>query len=83
MGYTHSSDDFSPFTKLTDTNFTDLMVYVDDIVLAGNNHADNRHVKAFLDQQFQIKELGPLGYFIALEVARSNQGTMINQKIHS
>lgn len=59
------------------------MIYVVDIVLSGNNQAENRHVKAFLDQQFQIKELGPLGYFIALEVARSNQGIMINQKIHS
>ena len=37
LGYSHSSADHSLFTKLHNSHFTALLVYVDDIVLAGDD----------------------------------------------
>jgi len=54
------------------------LVYVDDIILAGNNKEEIERVKEALNKTFKIKDLGDLRYF--LDVARSNKGLMMNQK---
>lgn len=38
LGYVHSNADHSLFTKLYGYDFIILLVYLDDIVLSGNNH---------------------------------------------
>jgi hypothetical protein len=75
-----SSSDYSLFTKFNDSSFTTLLVYVDDIVLAGNDISEIHNVKSFLNDRFKIKDLGPLRYFLGLEVARSKQGILLNQR---
>ncbi|KAK2413561.1 putative mitochondrial protein [Trifolium repens] len=80
FGYMQSSSDFSLFTKFNESSFTALLVYVDDIVLAGNDISEIQNVKSFLNDRFKIKDLGPLRYFLGLEVARSKQGILLNQR---
>lgn len=80
LGYSQSTADHSLFTKLHNTQFTALLVYVDDIVLAGNCPAEIQHVKQVLDAKFKIKDLGNLRFFLGLEVARSKQGIFLNQR---
>lgn len=46
-------------------------MYVDDIVLTGDSIMEIIQVKSFLYQQFRIKDLGQLRYFLGLEVACS------------
>jgi len=46
-----------------------LLVYVDDIVLAGNDTHACRAFKNYLNTCFSIKDLGPLKYFLGIEVA--------------
>jgi hypothetical protein len=72
-GYTQSTSDYSLFTLTRDNNFTALLVYVDDIILAGNSMAEFDRVKVVLDVAFKIKNLGQLKYFLGLEVAHSKQ----------
>lgn len=79
LGYHHSHANYSVFIKLTTTNFTILLVYVDDIILTGNNIAEIKNVKHILHSKFCIKDLGPLRYFLGLEVARSEPGILFNQ----
>ncbi|CAJ2632157.1 unnamed protein product [Trifolium pratense] len=80
FGYLQSSSDFSLFTKFNDSSFTALLVYVDDIVLAGNDISEIKNVKSFLNDRFKIKDLGPLRYFLGLEVARNKEGILLNQR---
>ena len=79
LSYTPSVADFSLFIKLKCTNFTALLVYVDDIVLSRNNYATTQHVKQFWDQKFRIKDLGKLRFFLGLKIERSNKGILVNQ----
>lgn len=56
-----------------------LVVYVDDILLAGDDIEEMNSLKAFLDAQFKIKDLGDVHYFIVLEVNKTSHGFLINQ----
>lgn len=59
-GYIQAPSDHSLFTKHSGSSFTALIVYVDDIVLAGNTLAEFDSLKARLDAAFGIKDLGVL-----------------------
>ncbi|XP_028807214.1 uncharacterized protein LOC114761932 [Neltuma alba] len=62
------------------TSFTVILVYVDDLVLAGNDIAEINHIKQQLDQAFTIKDLGDLRYFLGLELARTKDGIFLSQR---
>ena len=60
-----------------------LLVYVDDILLTGNNPACVDSLKKLLDDRFGLKDLGSLRYFLGLEVAKTNEGISLNQRKYS
>jgi hypothetical protein len=57
-----------------------VLIYVDDIIITGNNDKAIQDLKLFLQQQFHIKDLGKLKYFLGLEVARLKAGIVISQR---
>jgi len=78
--YSQSTSDHSLFIKHTDTSFTMLLVYVDDVIIAGNLLHEFQHIKTILHSSFKIKDLGQLKYFLRLEVAHSSQGISLCQR---
>ena len=59
-GYQQATSDVSLFTKKTPDSFTVLLVYVDDIILAGDSLPEITFIKNALNQAFKIKDLGTL-----------------------
>jgi hypothetical protein len=55
-------------------------VYVDDIVLTGNDDGEIQNLKHLLANEFEIKDLGSLKYFLGIEVARSKHDIFISQR---
>ena len=53
---------------------------MDDILIASNDIQVVDELKVSLDQEFKLKDLGVLKYFLGLEVARSNKGISICQR---
>ena len=68
------------FTKKTSTSFIALLVYVDDILHASDNKQSVDELKVLLDQQFKLKDLGDLKFFLGLEVARAASGISLCQR---
>jgi len=64
----------------TGGRITVLIVYVDDIVLTGNNEEEIRRLKLLLSKEFEIKDLGLLRFFLGMEVARSSKGISVSQR---
>jgi len=73
-------NDYSLFINSSEGSFIALLVYVDDIILAGSDKEEIDWVKETLIKTFKIKNLGDLRYFLGFEVARSKKGIMMNQK---
>ena len=56
-----------------------LVVYVDDIVITGNDQNGITDLKQHLFKHFRTKDLGRLKYFQGIEVAQSRLGIVISQ----
>jgi hypothetical protein len=78
--YLQAASDHSLFVKKTSSSFTILLVYVDDIILAGNSISEFDHIKSVLDSLLKIKDLGQLKYFLGIEVAHSKLGISLCQR---
>lgn len=55
-------------------------VYVDDIIFIGTNLPLILALKDHLHNVFSIKDLGPLSYFLGLEVTRLPTGIILRQR---
>ncbi|WMV51529.1 hypothetical protein MTR67_044914 [Solanum verrucosum] len=72
--FQQSKADYSLFTKVKGSSFTIILIYVDDILLTGNELQEIERIKRFLLKCFRIKVLGELkrlvGRLIYLTVTR-------------
>ncbi|RVW30369.1 Retrovirus-related Pol polyprotein from transposon TNT 1-94 [Vitis vinifera] len=79
--YKQSQGDHTLFIKHSAAGgVTAFLVYVDDIIVTGNDEREKHEVKQRLATEFEIKELGKLKYFLGIEVAYSTQGIFISQQ---
>ncbi|BBG95385.1 RmlC-like cupins superfamily protein [Prunus dulcis] len=79
-GYRQSKADYSLFVRTRGATFTALLIYVDDIILTGNSLQDIEATKSYLLQQFKLKDLGQLKYFLGIEIAHSSKGIALSQR---
>jgi len=78
--FVHSYADYSLFTYRNGDTFMALLVYVDDIMLVGNDTSACSKFKEYLHACFSIKDLGSLKYFLGLEVSRGPKGLFLSQR---
>ena len=57
-----------------------LVVYVDDIVVTRDNDGEISSLKSFLKEEFEIKDLGLLKFFLGIGVERLRSGIVISQR---
>ena len=78
--YSQSNADHTLFIKRKGEKITCLLIYVDDMIITGNDSEEIEVLKKNLGSEFEMKDLGYLKYFLGVEVMRSPQGIFINQK---
>ncbi|KAJ1703741.1 hypothetical protein LUZ63_003520 [Rhynchospora breviuscula] len=79
-GFTQSYADYSLFTLEKHDRFLAILVYVDDLVIAGNNSEAIVQFKQYLSRTFHMKDLGALKYFLGIEIARNPTGLYLCQR---
>ncbi|RVW77085.1 Retrovirus-related Pol polyprotein from transposon RE1 [Vitis vinifera] len=67
-GFKNSHSDTSLFVLRSSNHVVYLLVYVDDIILTGSSDTLVSQFVDYLAQRFSLKDLGPLSYFLGVEV---------------
>ncbi|RVX01701.1 Retrovirus-related Pol polyprotein from transposon RE1 [Vitis vinifera] len=81
LGYKQGQADHTLFVKKSHAGkLAILIVYVDDIILSGNDMGELQNLKKYLSEEFEVKDLGNLKYFLGMEVARSRKGIVVSQR---
>ncbi|WKA12210.1 hypothetical protein VitviT2T_029624 [Vitis vinifera] len=80
FGYRQSNSDHTLFLKKQHGKITALIVYVDDMVVTGNDPEERKVLQNYLSREFEMKDLGPLKYFLGIEVSRSSEGIFLSQR---
>ena len=81
LGYKQSQGDHTLFIKHSVSGeVTVLLVYVDDIIVTGDDKREQQELSQCLATEFEIKTLGRLKYFLGIEVAHSKKGIFISQQ---
>ncbi|KAL6318435.1 hypothetical protein AAG906_041201 [Vitis piasezkii] len=57
-----------------------LIIYVDDMIIIGNDEEEISKLQEHLATEFEMKNLGGLKYFLGIEVARSKRGIFLSQR---
>ena len=80
FGYRASNSDHTLFLKRGKGRITTLIIYVDDMIITGNDQDEISSLQQYLTSEFKMKQLGSLKYFLGIEVARSKHGIFLCQR---
>lgn len=80
FGFVQSKADHSLFVFKKASTYIATLIYVDDVILLGNENALITKVKVYIDRKFSIKDLGPLKYFLGIEATRTPDGLVLSQR---
>ena len=78
-GFKASTSDSSLFIFSNTKDLIFLLVYVDDILVTGNNVSLIKKILDDLNKCFALKTLGFVGYFLGFEVHRDENGILLTQ----
>jgi len=78
LGFVSSSYDSTLFIKCTDVNRIIMSLYVDDMIITGDDIDGISFLKTELARRFEMKDLDYLRYFLGVEVAYSLRGYLLS-----
>ena len=80
FGFICNTWDPSLFVYQKDRDVIFLLLYVDDMVLTGNNQTLIQRLLKDLSKQFRMKDMGPLSYFLGIQAQFTPTGLFLNQE---
>nr|GEW31483.1 hypothetical protein [Tanacetum cinerariifolium] len=80
LGFKGSKTDPSLFIYSRGHTLLYIMVYVDDIIVIGTNKGTIDNINCQLGSAFALKDLGPLNYFLGIEIVPYVSNILLSQK---
>ncbi|KAE8682385.1 Detected protein of unknown function [Hibiscus syriacus] len=78
MGFQNSNDDSSLFIYSQDSTLCYFIVYVDDLLITGNNSTIVANIIKQLGDMFSLKDMGSLHFFLGIEVIPTRAGLFLS-----
>lgn len=79
-GFIVSLNNYSLFYKKIGDLVYIVVVYIDEILVSGDDHKEIQALKSFLHQEFKIKDLGSFHYCLGMAIWREQNGIIISQR---
>ncbi|KAL3652410.1 hypothetical protein CASFOL_002091 [Castilleja foliolosa] len=80
LGFTSSKTDTSLFIKHNEGQTLVVIVYVDDIIITGDDSGLIQDTIAAIGKVFPLKDLGALNYFLGIEILPVEDGLLLSQQ---
>jgi hypothetical protein len=82
LGFVRSRVDHCVYSKRVGNHFIYVVVYVDGMLLVGNNMDFIKEVKSQLSSKFDMKDLGAANFILGMEIKRdrANRKLWLNQR---
>ncbi|GJX42892.1 retrotransposon protein, putative, ty1-copia subclass [Tanacetum coccineum] len=77
FGFSQNADEPCVYLKASGSNVTFLILYVDDILIMGNNIPMLQGVKSYLGRCFAMKDLGEAAYILGIKIYRDRSRRLI------
>lgn len=83
LGFRHSA--FEHFVYARGQGLSHLLVgvYVDDLVITGNNASEIEKFKSEMKASFKMSDLGLLCFYLGIEVEQSSDGSKLSQAVYA
>ncbi|XP_021999438.1 uncharacterized mitochondrial protein AtMg00810-like [Helianthus annuus] len=82
QGFRQSKSDNSLFIYHHGADIAYLLIHVDDIILTTSSEALRTRLLHTLSGEFAMKDLGPLSYFLGIQVARTGDHMFLSQQAY-
>jgi Reverse transcriptase (RNA-dependent DNA polymerase)/GAG-pre-integrase domain/Integrase core domain/gag-polypeptide of LTR copia-type len=79
-GFNQSDSDHTLFFKRKNGKLTLLIIYVDDMIITGDDRDEIQRLEEKLSQEFEMKNLGGLKFFLGIEVSRTKNCIHLSQR---
>uniref|UniRef100_A0A151UDQ7 Retrovirus-related Pol polyprotein from transposon TNT 1-94 n=1 Tax=Cajanus cajan TaxID=3821 RepID=A0A151UDQ7_CAJCA len=79
LGFTSSTYDNALFIRRNDHGTVILLLYVDDMIITGDDSNGISELKQFLNLHFEMKDLGSLSYFLGIQILSCDDGLFLSQ----
>lgn len=79
IGFVQSRADSSLSVLRRGSDTAYLLLYVDDMILSASTPSLLQHIVTGLKSAFAVKDIGPVQYFLGIEVKRTTAGFFLSQ----
>lgn len=76
LGFKRLTSDPCIYTFSSNSKKIYIMIYVDDILLMSNDMYQIKIIKEYLSQEFEMKDLGEVEYFLGIKIERDIQNSI-------
>jgi hypothetical protein len=84
VGFSASAHDPALFVHVSPRGRTLLLLYVDNMIITGDDPEYIAFVKTRLSDQFLMSDLGPLRYFLRIEISSTPEGFFfVSREVYS
>jgi hypothetical protein len=82
-GFSANAHDPALFVHVSPRGRTLLLLYVDDMIITGDDPEYIAFIKARLSGQFLMSDLGSLWYFLGIEISSMHEGFFVSREVYS
>jgi hypothetical protein len=79
FGFTSCPHDSALFIRKTEHGTIILLLYVDDMIITGDDVTGISSFKEYLCRSFEMKDLGSPSYFLGIEISKDSNGCYLSQ----
>ena len=73
LGFVSSPHDPCLYVRKASSSLTIIGLYVDDLLIAGNNRSEINNIKTDLSRKFEMKDLGEANTILGIQITRNKK----------